>query len=139
RGCRRERLPDDRFEELPRLARQPPASDARAPLRPRRGAAADTRRGGRPLQREPRACPSDRSPVAEEARSAGRGSGPARGRVRRFMRPVPTLPAVSAAGESETAFAVRRGVVQLRPGELSQVCPPAWLRSGAPLGGAPPC
>src|SRR4029453_2751297 len=67
RGGRGERLPKGRPEELPRLARRPPRSEERAPLRPRRGAPPFTRGGQRRLQRDTRAGPSDRGPVAEEA------------------------------------------------------------------------
>ena len=75
RGCRGERFPDDRLEELPRLARRPRASGARAPLRPRRGRPQTLEEVGVVFNVSTRACPSDRGPVAEEARSAGRGSG----------------------------------------------------------------
>jgi len=48
-----ERFPDHHVEEVPRLARRPPASGARTALRPRRWASTDAGRDRRGLQTWP--------------------------------------------------------------------------------------
>ena len=59
----------------------PRAPRPRAPLRARRRAPPHPRRGGSHVQRDARADPPDREPVAEEAAVAGRGAEAARSRL----------------------------------------------------------